>query len=108
MLGVIIRFIVSALVILFLAFLLPGFHVVGFWNALLAALAIAVIGWIVETLFGRHISPYGRGLIGFIVGAIVIYAVQFMIPTMHVTVVGALLASLIIGVIDAFVPSELR
>lgn len=108
MLGLIIRFIVSALVILFLGFLLPGFHVVGFWNALLAAVAIAVVGWVVESAFGRNVSPYGRGLIGFLVGAVVIYAVQFMIPAMHVTVIGALLASLIIGVIDAFVPNELR
>ena len=108
MLGVIIRFIVSALVILFLGFLLPGFHIVGFWNALFAALAIAVVGWIVESVFGRHVSPYGRGLVGFIVGAAVIYGVQYAIPTMHVTIVGALLASLIIGIIDAFVPSELR
>lgn len=108
MLGVIIRFIVSALVILFLGYLLPGFHVVGFWNAMLAAVAIAAIGWLVESLFGRRVSPYGRGLIGFLVGAAVIYTVQFVIATMHVTVVGALLASLVIGVIDAFVPVELR
>jgi len=108
MLGLIIRFIVSALVILFLGFLLPGFHVVGFWNAMLAAVAIAGIGWLVESLFGRRVSPYGRGLIGFLVGAAVIYSAQFFIATMHVTAVGALLASLVIGVIDAFVPSELR
>ncbi len=108
MLGVILRFIVAALVILFLSFLLPGFHIMGFWNALLAAVVIAAAGWIVESLFGRRISPYGRGLVGFLVGALVIWGAQFVIPSMHVSVVGALLASLIIGVIDAFVPMELR
>jgi putative membrane protein len=108
MLGLIIRFVVSALVILFLGFLLPGFHVVGFWNAMFAAVAIAAIGWLAEALFGHRVSPYGRGLIGFLAGAAVIYGVQFLVVSMHVTVVGALLASLVIGVIDAFVPSELR
>jgi len=108
MLGVIIRFIVAALVLLFLGFLLPGFHITGFWDALLAALIIALVGWLVEALFGRRVSPYGRGVVGFLVGAAVIYGSQYVVPTMHVTVVGALLASLVIGVIDAFVPSELR
>lgn len=108
MLGVVLRFVVAALVLLFLGYLLPGFHVVGFWDALGAAVAIALLGWVVESLFGRRVSPYGRGLVGFLVGAVVIYAVQFVIPGMHVSVVGALLASLLIGVIDAFVPIELR
>lgn len=108
MLGVIVRFVVAALVILFLGALLPGFHVVGFWNALLAALAIAALGWLVETLLGERLSPYSRGLVGLLSGAVVIYVAQFLIATMHVTVVGALLASLVIGVIDAFVPVRLR
>jgi len=108
MLGVLIRFIVAALVILFLGFLLPGFHITGFWDALGAAAVIAALGWLAETLFGRRVSPYGRGLVGFIAGAVVIYAAQFVIPGMRVTVLGALLASLVIGVIDAFVPNELR
>lgn len=108
MLGVLVRFIVAALVILFLGFLLPGFHITGFWDALLAAAVIALFGWAVEFLFGRRVSPYGRGLVGFLVGAAVIYGAQFFVRTMSVSVLGALLASLLIGVIDAFVPTELR
>ncbi len=108
MLGVILRFLVAALVILFLGFLLPGFHISGFWDALLAAVVIAAVGWLVETMFGHRVSPYGRGLIGFLVGAAVIYGAQLVVPTMHVTILGALLASLVIGIVDIFVPTELR
>ena len=108
MLGLIVRFVVAALVLLFLGFLLPGFHLVGFVNALVAAAVIGILGWIVEALFGRHVSPFGRGIVGFVVGAAVIYGAQFVVPTMRVSVLGALLASLIIGIIDAFVPTELR
>ncbi len=107
-LGVVIRFIVAALVILFLGFLLPGFHIVGFWHALLAAAIIALVGWAIESMFGKRNSQYRRGLIGFIVGAVVIYGVQFLVPTMSVSVLGALLASLVIGIVDIFVPTELR
>lgn len=108
MLGLIVRFVVAALVLLFLGFLLPGFEIAGFVNALIAAVVIALLGFVVEVAFGKTVSPYARGLVGFLVGAAVIYGAQFVVPTMRVSIGGALLASLVIGIIDAFVPTELR
>lgn len=108
MLGMIVRFVVSALVLMVLSFILPGFQVFGFMNALVAAIAIAVIGFLVESLFGERVSTQARGLVGFLVAAVVIWGTQFLVPTMEVSVLGALLASLAIGVIDVFVPTELR
>ncbi|WP_067930746.1 phage holin family protein [Alicyclobacillus kakegawensis] len=107
-LGTIVRFIVSALVLMFVGFLVPGFAVVNFWTALVAAVVIALLGWAVEALFGRRVSPYGRGLVGFIVSAVIIYLTQLVVPGMRVTILGALLASLVIGIIDLFVPTEFR
>lgn len=104
----IVRFIVSALVLLFVGFLVPGFAIAGFWNALLAAVVIAVIGFLVESIIGKKVSPQSRGVVGFITAAVVIYAAQFFVPTMRVSIFGALLASLVIGIIDAFVPTEIR
>lgn len=106
--GTIVRFIVSALVLMFVGFLVPGFGVMGFWSALLAAVVIALLGWAIEALFGRHMSPYGRGIVGFISGAVVLYVAQLFVPGLRVTVLGALLASLVIGIIDLFVPTEMR
>jgi len=107
-LGVIVRFVVSALVLLFVGYLVPGFRIAGFMNALIAAVAIAVIGYIVELILGRRVSPQARGIVGFITSAAVIWLAQFVVPTMQVTIVGALLAALVIGIIDAVVPTELR
>ena len=108
MLGVVLRFVVAALVLLLLGHVLPGFHITGFWSALLAAAVIAALGWVVDRVFGRHASPYGHGLVGFIVGAVVIYGAQLVVPGMHVSLLGALLASLVIGIVDVFVPTEVR
>jgi len=108
MLGAIIRFIVSALVLLFVSFLVPGFQVGGFLGALLAAVVIAVLGYIAESLFGKNVSPQSRGVVGFITAAVVIYLAQFIVPALEVSVLGALLAALVIGIVDAFVPTELR
>lgn len=103
-----VRFIVSALVLMLVGFLLPGFAPLGFLNALLAAVVISALGWVVESVLGRGVSPYGRGIVGFIVSAIVIWAAQFFVPGMEVTVLGALLAAFVIGVIDLFVPTTVR
>lgn len=108
-LGVVIRFIVSALVLMLVGYLLPGIRVAGFTGALIAAVVIAALGWLAETLLGKRISPRSRGIVGFIVAAVVIYLAQFLVPNvLQVNVLGALLAALVIGVIDAFVPTELR
>ncbi|ATO50438.1 MULTISPECIES: phage holin family protein [Brevibacillus] len=102
----VIRFIVAAIVLMFVGFLVPGFAVNGFWTALIAAVVIALIGWGVESIFGDKISPYNRGIVGFVVSAIVIYLTQFLVPGFRVTVLGALLASLVIGIIDLFIPMK--
>lgn len=108
MLGAIVRFIVSALVLLLVSYLVPGFRIAGFWNALIAAVAISLVGWLIETLMGRRVTPGARGAIGFLTAAVAIYVVQFFVPTMRVSILGALLASAVIGIIDMFVPTELR
>lgn len=103
-----VRFIVSAIVLMVVSFLVPGFRTMGFLSALLAAVVIAALGWIVESLMGRGVSPYSRGIVGFIVSAIVIWAAQFFVPGMSVSLLGALLAAFVIGVIDLFVPTTIR
>ena len=43
--GAIVRFIISAIVLMLVGFIIPGFRALGFFNALLAAIVIAAIGW---------------------------------------------------------------
>ncbi len=106
--GAIIRFFISAIVLLAVSFFVPGFKIVGFYNALLAAIVISIIGYIIERILGERDSPQSRGLVGFVTSAVVIWIIQFIIVQMEVTIIGALLAALVIGIIDAFVPTELR
>jgi len=87
---------------------LPGFNVFGFVNALIAAIVIAALGWAIEAILGERVSPQSRGIVGFIVAAIVIYAAQYLVPGMTVSILGALLASLVVGIIDAFIPTVIR
>lgn len=109
MVRTIIRFVVSAIVLLLISYLLPGIKVSGFWGALVAAVVIAGIGYLVELVLGENVSPRSRGIVGFVVSAVVIYLAQFIVPNyMSVTLLGSLLAAFVIGLVDAFIPTELR
>lgn len=103
-LGHLVRFVVSALVLLLVGALVPQFEVGGFWSALFLALVIALFGWILEGIFGKRITPFGRGIAGFLASALVIYLAQFVVGGVHVSVIGAILAALVIGIIDLFLP----
>ncbi len=105
----IVRFVIAALVLMFIGYLVPGFGALNFWSALLAALVIAGIGYLIELLWGRKgVSPYAHGVVGFLVSAAVIYITQFIVPGMHVSMLGALLGALVIGVVDMFIPTKVR
>lgn len=103
-LGHVVRFIVSAIVLMVVGWLVPNFTVGGFWSALVLALIIALFGWILEGIFGRRITPFGRGIVGFLASALVIWLAQFVVGGVHATVIGAILAALVIGIIDLFIP----
>lgn len=109
MIGAVVRFIVSALVLMLVSFLIPGISVNGFVGALIAALVIAGLGYVAEMIMGDKVSPKARGVVGFVVSAVVIYLAQFIIPGfLSVSLLGSLIAAFVIGIIDAFVPTELR
>ena len=109
MLGAIVRFVVSALVLMFVAWITPGVDVAGFWGALFASLVIAGLGWVAQALLGRGASPTTRGITGFIAAAVVIYLTGALFPQwLTVTWWGAALAAFVIALVDAVVPTELR
>jgi|LFRM01.2.fsa_nt_gb putative membrane protein len=102
--GIITRFIVAAIVLMITAWLTPGFSRMGFGTALIAALVIAAMDWIIQRVFKIDASPFGRGIVGFIVSAVIIYLTQFLVPGMSISIWGAIIASIIIGIIDAILP----
>jgi uncharacterized membrane protein YvlD (DUF360 family) len=104
LLGHLVRFIVSALVLMFVSFIVPAFEVGGFWSAFFLALVIALAAWVIEGAFGKRITPFGRGIVGFITSAVIIWLAQFIVSGVSTSIIGALLAALVIGIIDLFIP----
>lgn len=103
-LGLIVRFIVSAIVLLFVGLIVPQFSVGGFWSAVLMALFIAIAGQVIEAVIRKRVTPFRRGIIGFVLSAQVIYGSQFFIDNVEVSLLGSIIGALAIGIIDLFTP----
>jgi uncharacterized membrane protein YvlD (DUF360 family) len=102
----IIRWLVGAIVLAVTAFLTPGFTISGVWPLILAAAAIAIIDYLVQKVLGVDATPFGRGLTGFIVSAIIIYVVKFIVPGYDVSLLGAVLGALVYGIINLLIPGR--
>lgn len=102
----IIRLVLVSFTLLLTSFLTPGFSIKGMWSFLIAALVISIIDYVIEMFTGFDSSPFGRGFKGFLIAAVILYATQFFVPNMNVSMIGALLASIIIGILDAIMPSR--
>lgn len=104
--SVIWRFVITAIVVAVTAFLTPGFTLSGLWAVLIAALVISLLDYGVEKLMKVDASPFGRGFKGFLISVIILYVAQFFVPGMTVTILGAIIAAIIIGIIDAIIPGR--
>ncbi|MDZ5038568.1 phage holin family protein, partial [Clostridium perfringens] len=98
-LGWIGRLIIVAIVLGLTSFLTPGFSINGLWSYLLAAVVITVLDYLVESFMGVDASPFGKGVKGFVIAAIILYVAQFLVPNMRVSIWGAIIAALVIGVL---------
>jgi putative membrane protein len=102
----IIRLIVTAIVLAITAFLTPGFSVDGIWALIVASIVITLLDYLIEKITGIDASPFGRGVVGFIVSAAIIYVTQYFVAGFDVTFWGAIIGALVIGVINAITPGR--
>lgn len=100
------RVAVTALVIGIAAFFSPGFSIDGLGSLLLAAVVIGILDHLIQKFTGVDASPFGRGIVGFLVAAIILYVTKFIVAGFHINMVGAIVGALIIGVVDAIMPGR--
>ncbi|MCR1897536.1 phage holin family protein [Irregularibacter muris] len=103
----IIRIIVSAVAIGIATFLTPGMtNRGGIWSLLLAAIVIGILDWGIAKLIKVDASPFGRGIVGFLVAALILYLTGRIVQGFNVSILGAIVGALILGVVDALLPGE--
>ncbi|MBC8588562.1 phage holin family protein [Paratissierella segnis] len=100
------RILVTAIVVAIAAYFTPGFTINNIWSLLLAAVVIGVLDHLIQKFTGVNASPFGRGLSGFLVAAIILYVTKFIVPGFNISIWGAIIGALVIGVVDAIIPGK--
>ncbi|MBQ9280519.1 MAG: phage holin family protein [Clostridia bacterium] len=104
--SIIARFITSAIVLAVTAFFTPGFEIASLWTLLLAAVVLAVMDYLINMVIGVDATPFGRGIIGFVVSVVVLYATQFFVAGYTISWISAIVGALIYGIVASIVPGK--
>ena len=103
---VILRFITSAVILAITAFFTPGFTISNIWALAVAAVVLTVIDFLLIKFTGLHASAFGKGFVGFILAAVVLYVTQFFVAGYSISWIAAIIGALIYGVVDYFIPEQ--
>ena len=103
---VILRFVTSAVILAITAFFTPGFTINNIWALALAAVVLTVIDFLLVKFTGLHASAFGKGFVGFVLAAVVLYATQFFVAGYSISWIAAMIGALIYGVVVYFIPEQ--
>lgn len=104
--GLIIRFITSAIVLGITAFFTPGFEISSFWTLAIAAIVLSILDYLINAIIGVNASPFGRGIIGFAVSALILYATQFFVSGYSISWISAIIGAIIYGIVASIIPGK--
>lgn len=104
--GVFVRFITSAIVLAITAFFTPGFEIASFWTLAIAAVVLATLDYLINSIIGINASALGRGIIGFIISAVILYATQFFVSGYTISWISAIIGAVIYGIVASIIPGK--
>ena len=100
------RLITAAIVLAITAFFTPGFQINNIWTLAAAAIVLTVIDFLITKFTGLHASAFGKGFVGFVLAAVVLYVTQYFVAGYTVSWIAAIVGALVYGVVDYFLPGE--
>ena len=100
------RFIAAAVVLAITAFFTPGFTINNIWALALAAIVLTAMDYLITRFTSLQASPFGKGFIGFVLAAAILYLTQFFVAGYSISWIAAIIGALIYGVVDYFLPGN--
>lgn len=100
------RVVITSIVVAIAAYFTPGFTINSLWSLMLAAVVIGVLDFLIQKFAGINASPFGRGLSGFLVAAIILYVTKFIVPGFNISIWGAIIGAFVIGIVDVIMPGK--
>lgn len=110
LLGILLYWVLTAVVLLIVDAILPGVEIAGFGTALIAALVMGLVNFFIRPILSLLALPLNLltlGLFSFIINAMLFALVAWMVPGFEVTnflnaLVGSLLLALMTSVLGMF------
>lgn len=100
------RLITAAIVLGITAFFTPGFQISNIWALAAAAVVLTIIDYLLTRFTGLHASAFGKGFVGFVLAAVVLYVTQYFVAGYTISWMAAIVGALVYGVVDYFLPGE--
>lgn len=103
-----IRLITSISIFAVTVFFTPNFNITSFPILILSSITVIILDYLASTITGIHDIPFGRGVVGFVSAAVIIYITQFFVDGYYISIISSLIAAAIYAVIDAMLPNEVK
>lgn len=100
------RMITAGIILAITAFFTPGFQISNFWALAIATVVLSVMDFLIAKFTGLKASPFGKGFVGFVLSAVVLYVTQFFVAGYVISWMAAIIGALIYGVVDYFLPGD--
>ena len=100
------RLVTAAIVLAITAFFTPGFQISNIWALAAAAVVLTIIDYLITRFTGLHASSFGKGFVGFVLSAVVLYVTQYFVAGYTISWMAAIVGALVYGVVDYFLPRE--
>ena len=100
------RFVAAAVVLAITAFFTPGFSINNIWSLALAAIVLTLIDYLIVKFTGLQATPFGKGFVGFVLAAVVLYVTQYFVAGYSISWMAAIIGAVIYGIVDYFIPGE--
>ena len=100
------RLLTAAIVLAITAFFTPGFQISNIGALVAASIVLTIMDYVITKFTGLHVSSFGKGFVGFVLSAVVLYLTQYFVAGYTVSWMAAIIGALVYGVVDYFLPGE--
>lgn len=103
-----IRLVTSISIFAITVFFTPNFNISSFPILILSSITVIILDYLASIITGIHDIPFGRGFVGFITAAVIIYVTQFFVDGYYISIISSLIAASIYGIIDTMLPNDVK
>jgi len=100
------RFFTAAILLAITAFFTPGFSIENIWALAIAAIVLTAMDYLISKFTGLHASPFGKGFVGFVLAAVILYLTQYFVAGYSISWIAAIIGAVVYGIVDYLIPGN--